>query len=138
MGKTTRKNTELPPCCDDVNSNVRSRIGYHHHRTAKSPLATHGANQRSKCPDLSPTYPASHAGRENLCETNAIRDNRKEAEALTAERTELGGGGGGVSAGGAEPEVVPPVRLRDRARLAVTAACHPSSSERQQWRRRWI
>ena len=47
-------------------------------------------------------------------------------EGLTAEGAELGGGGG-VTAGGAQPEVVPPVRLRRRAWLPVAAAArHPA------------
>lgn len=43
-----------------------------------------------------------------------------------AERAELGGGGG-IAARRPQPEVVPPVRLRRRARLAAVAAGHPDA-----------
>jgi hypothetical protein len=46
---------------------------------------------------------------------------KKRGEGLTTEGAELGGGGG-VTAGRAQPEVVPPVRLRCRAWLPVAAA----------------
>jgi len=51
---------------------------------------------------------------------------KKGDEGLTAESAELGGGGG-VTAGGAQAEVVPPVRLRRCAWLPVAAAArHPA------------
>ena len=51
---------------------------------------------------------------------------KKGDEVFTAEGAELGGRGG-VTAGGAQAEVVPPVRLRRRAWLPVAAAArHPA------------
>lgn len=44
-----------------------------------------------------------------------------------AERAELGGKGG-VAAGGPQSKVVPPIRLRRRARLAGVAARHPHAA----------
>ena len=44
-----------------------------------------------------------------------------------AERAELGGKGG-VAAGGPQSKVVPPIRLRRRARLAGVVARHPHAA----------
>ena len=58
--------------------------------------------------------------------TEKKKEWKKGDEVLTAEGAELGGRGG-VTAGGAQAEVVPPVRLRRRAWLPVAAAArHPA------------
>jgi hypothetical protein len=51
------------------------------------------------------------------------KDKRGGNRDLTAERAVLGGRGG-VAAGGPQSELVPPVRLRRRARLTAVGARH--------------